>query len=521
MALSYLSVDRDQAFLLPPSMREWLPEDHLVWFVLDVVERLDTTPLHARHPNDGVGRRAYDPDMLLALLVYAYCVGVRSSRQIERHCEVDVAFRVLAANDHPDHTTIARFRQDHGAVAQHLFIDVLALCAEAGLAQVGVVAIDGTKMAADASGKANRTRSQLDAEVSAMFEEAAAVDSTENRLFGGARGDELPPALADPRRRGARLDAALRQLEAQRQARNDEQAAARRAWDERRSEAAARGMGPTGLPPAELELEAARAALAREEARAAERAERQAQRRAEAAARGRRPLGRPPAKEPRGLRRARKRLQRVEAEQATAEQATTERRPAKGEDRANTTDPQSRMMKTPQGWIQGYNAQAAVNERGVVLAAEVCQDANDVRQCEPMMARTRTNLDAAAVGEPVGIMLFDAGYLSEDNLITVGPDRLIATSKAWRLRRSRPTEGPPPCDAGPLEAMEHRLRTPEGAALYAKRQHLAEPVFGEAKHVRGFRRFSRRGLAAVDAEWKLLMAAHNLLKLFRHQQALA
>ena len=156
MARDYLRVDRDQPFLLPPSMRDWLPEDHLAWFVLDVVDRLDTSALHARHPRGGVGRRAYDPDMLLALLLYAYCMGVRSSRQIERLCVVDVAFRVLAAGHRPDHTTIARFRQGHEDIAVQLFVDVLMLCAEAGLVRLGVVAIDGTKVEADASMKANR-----------------------------------------------------------------------------------------------------------------------------------------------------------------------------------------------------------------------------------------------------------------------------------------------------------------------------------------------------------------------------
>jgi transposase len=165
MAFGYVDVDRDQLFLLPPSLRDWLAEDHLVWFVLEVVERIDTSVLHGRHRNDGVGRAAYDPDMLLALLIYAYCGGVRSSRQIERLCEVDVAYRVICANLVPDHTTIARFRQGHEDHAVELFIEVLMLCAEAGLATVGVVAVDGTKMGADASKKKNRRREWIEADV--------------------------------------------------------------------------------------------------------------------------------------------------------------------------------------------------------------------------------------------------------------------------------------------------------------------------------------------------------------------
>ena len=239
MAFSYLPVDRDQQFLLPPDMRDWLPPGHLVWFVLDVVARVDTSALHERHPRDGVGRRAYDPDMLLALLIYAYCGGVRSSRQIERLCEVDVAFRVICANHVPDHTTIARFRQDHQDDAVRLFTDVLALCAAAGLATVGRVAVDGTKMAANASLKANRTRHQLEAEVAAMFAEAADTDAGEDALFGDARGDELPEDLVDPRRRKARLDAALAEVA--------QAEAARQAEEQRARDAEQRG--PAGSRP--------------------------------------------------------------------------------------------------------------------------------------------------------------------------------------------------------------------------------------------------------------------------------
>ena len=516
MALSYLPVDRDQQFLLPPSMRDWLPEGHLAWFVLEVVDRLDTSVLHARHPNVGVGRRAYDPDMLLALLIYAYCTGIRSSRQIERLCVVDIAFRVLAAGHAPDHTTIARFRQDHQDLAVQLFTDVLVLCAEAGLAKVGVVAVDGTKIGADASLRANRTRAQIEAEVKAMIADADAVDAGEDRLFGEDRGDELPPELADPRRRGARLDAALKVLDAQHREREAEAAAARaarrEAWDKRRQGAADDDHRPSGRPPAELELELAEEALAHEERRAETRQRRRAEREADAAAKGHKVHGPKPSVEHRGLRRARRRVERARARAADAAKNTT---PADADERVNVTDPDSRIMKDPRGWVQGYNAQAAVNEHGVAFAADVTQDGNDVEQCTPMMAATQANLDIAGITDPIGMMLFDAGYLSEDNLTADGPDRLIATGKAWKLRRTGPTSGAPPEDATPIEAMEHRLRTPEGSTLYAMRQHTVEPVFGDVKHLRGFRRFSRRGLAAVDAEWKLVMTAHNILKLFR------
>lgn len=513
MASSYLPVDRDQLFLLPPSMRDWLPEGHLAWFVVDVVERLDTSVLHARHPNEGVGRRAYDPDMLLGLLIYAYCSGVRSSRQIERLCEVDVAFRVLAGGHVPDHTTIARFRQDHEGVAVQLFCDVLVLCAEAGLARVGVVAVDGTKIAADASLKANRSRVQIEDEVRAMFADAGARDVEEDRLFGGDRGDELPVELRDRGRRGVRLDAALRALNDQRRAREAEQdaarAARREAWDKRRGDTDNDDHRRGGRPPGELVLELAQEALADEQRRAEQRRQQRAEREAQAAAKGHKVRGPKPIVEHRGLRRARQRVQRARAAQAATNTADAH-------ERINTTDPDSRIMKDPRGWVQGYNAQAAVNQDGIVVAAQVTPDGNDVEQCQPMMAATQINLGAAGITEPVGTMLFDAGYFSEDNLTADGPDRLIATAKAWKLRRSDPTDGPPPDDATPIEAMRHRLRTADGSTLYAKRQHTVEPVFGDIKHLRGFRRFTRRGLRAVDAEWKLQMAAHNILKMFRH-----
>lgn len=509
MAFSYVPVDRDQQFLLPPDVRCWLPAGHLAWFVLEVVARIDTSVLHERHPRDGVGRRAYDPDMLLALLIYAYCGGVRSSRQIERLCEVDVAFRVICANHVPDHTTIARFRQGHQDDAVRLFTEVLVLCAAAGLATVGRVAVDGTKMAANASLKANRTRDQLEAEVAAMFVDAADTDAREDAVFGDARGDELPDDLVDPRRRKARLDAALAELAKVEAARRGEEERARQADEQR----ARHGHARPGRAPKGREVERAEEALARKQARAAKR---RAAAEAAAAARGdRKPRG--PAPGPgRGVVQAEQRLADVRAKAPWAPPP-----PATGHDpappRANTSDPESRIMKTPTGWVQGYNAQAAVNEHGVVVAAAVTQDGNDVQQCQPMMAATQTNLRHAGVSERIGIMLFDAGYLSDDNLTVEGPDRLIATGKAWKLQRQEPTSGDPPAGASPIAAMEHRLRTPEGSAAYSQRQHTVEPVFGTIKEQRGYRRFTRRGLEAVHAEWQLITVAHNLLKLHTHR----
>jgi transposase len=513
MALSYLAADRDQQFLLPPDMREWLGDDHLVWFVLEVVGRLDTAALHARHANDGAGRRAYDPDMLLALLVYSYCTGLRSSRQIERRCESDAAFRIVCANKVPDHTTIARFRQAHTREAAKLFTDVLVLCAEAGLAHVGVVAVDGTKMFANASTSANTTRAQIEGEVRSMMSQADSCDDAENRLFGSSRGDELPAELADPRSRGAHLDAALRQLERAEDARQAEEEAARAAWHERRDEAAAKGRRPSGKVPAAAQVAAAEAGVAMEDERTAQTQQQWAQKEAAAAARGRKLKGRRPVKVSAGQRRARKTLAR--AKRRAEERKLADQRARDGA-KANTTDPDSRVMKSARdSWIQAYNSQAAVNEAGVVLAASVTQQTNDVCQCEPMVAAIAANLDVAGIEEEVDLLLFDAGYLSAANLTADGPDRLIATDKSRRLHETGRTTGDPPPGATPREAMEHRLKTPAGRSTYKLRGQLVEPYFGVVKSARGFERFMCRGLTNVDAEWKLIAATHNILKLFR------
>lgn len=488
MARSYLPVDRDQPFLLPPDVRDWLAGDHLVWLVIDVVARVDTSVLHARHRRDGAGRRAYDPDMLLGLLIYAYCTGQRSSRQIERLCEVDVAYRVVCANHVPDHTTIARFRQAHEDVAVGLFADVLEMCAEAGLVKVGVVAIDGTKIGSDASLKQNRRRQRIEAEVAAMMADAERVDAVEDDLFGGRRGDELPDDLADPRLRKTRLDQAMAELkrrEAARQAEADE---------------------ATARAQARLDDEVAQAQQRRGDVVA------------RAARAGHRPRGRAPSNGGAKVAHARARVAKVHAAGAAAV--------AQGcaNDRLNITDIDSRVMPLKgAGWVQGYNAQAAVGETGVVVAVDVAQDVSDTGWCEPMIEATRTNLGNAGVHTGVGTMLFDAGYWTNTNGVVTdgpdGPDRLIATTKSHKqrqaLRDQGPASGPPPKDATVAQAMEHRLRTPEGQALYAKRQHTVEPVFGNIKDARGFRRFTRRGLNAARAEWQLITATHNILKLHR------
>jgi transposase len=219
MAYNFLRTDRDQPFLLPPDPRDWLPNGHLAWFILDVVDHLDLQPFYRQHRNDGHGHPAYDPRLLLGVLLYAYCIGVRSSRQLERRCHEDIAFRVLAANQAPDHVTIARFRARHEQALAGFLVDSLKLCAAAGMVRVGTLALDGTKLAANASDKANRTHDKLEAEVAEILRQAAEADQHEDQLFGDARGDELPQELVSKAGRLARLRQAKAQLEAEATAR--------------------------------------------------------------------------------------------------------------------------------------------------------------------------------------------------------------------------------------------------------------------------------------------------------------
>jgi transposase len=246
MAQNFLSCDREQDFLMAPTVREWLPAGHLAWYLLDVVERLDLDAIYGEYRADGSGRPAHDPGMMVALLLYAYAVGERSSRQIERRCQEEVPFRVIAANRAPDHTTIARFRARHDERLADLFVQVLAMCAKAGMVRVGTVAVDGTKIAANAGLSANRGYAAIREEVARILAEADAVDAAEDEQFGDARGDELPPELAEPVSRRARLDRAKRELEAEQAAREAEYQARMAAREEHRART---GRNPLGRPP--------------------------------------------------------------------------------------------------------------------------------------------------------------------------------------------------------------------------------------------------------------------------------
>jgi transposase len=540
MAKHYLPVERDQPFLLPPSVHEFIPGDDLAWFLIDAVTAMDTSAFHARAKLGRAGRAGYDPDMLLTLLIYAYCLGQRSSRRIEALCVRDLGFKVVTGNRVIDHSTIAEFRAVHQAAVTGLFTEVLLLCARSGLRQVGVVAVDGSKIAASAGMDKTRQRQTLIAErdrlageVEQMLAEAARTDAAQDALFGpDKRGDELPAALRHKADRLARLRETLRQMD---QARAEH-------------DAAEHGPTPTGRPRRVDKVARAQQKLDREIARRDKRLALE-----ESLGPHVRPGGVRPDYDAR-IAAARAELDAAIAE-ATGQQPGTDLALRPGTDlvpasgaqpgtdlalrpgcgvghlphaagNGNATDPHSRMLKARRGFIQGYNGQVAAvrvqNGRRLVLAAAVIQDSGDVKQAIPMMTAASTNAERSGLGRP-GLFTLDAGYFSEENLTAPGPARLIAVAKNYiriaELRANGYATGEPAPDATAAEAMRHRLRTKDGADGYAQRAPTVEPVFGEIKHGRGFRTFQRRGLVAVDSEWKLIHATGNLRTLHRHTRS--
>jgi len=459
MGQRFVACDREQPFLIPPDVREWLPARHLAWFVIDAVAEMDLDACYAAYRVDGRSRPAYDPAMMVALLLYAYARGIRSSRVIERACDEDVAFRVLAAQQQPDHATIARFVERHEHAIAGLFGEVLTLCARSGLAKVGVIAVDGTKVAANASRNENRDYEQLAREI---LEEVKAVDAAEDELYGDARGDELPPEFATAQGRRGWLREAKQRLEAERAANPQPVPRSR----------------PKRLKEAKRRLDEelwteVRANRAYEDYRARGRMKD-----------GRR-FGRPP---------------------------DPYRPPDTPEGRVNVTDPDSRVVKGLRGWMQGYNGQAVVNEQQVILAAEVETVGADFGHLEPMLDAAQRELAAAGVTDTPEVLLADAGYWHGEQMqrivdrgiqVLIPPD----TSRRRTTRRN--------WDGGHYDFMRRVLATDRGGGLYRRRQPMVEPVFAQMKFNRGLDRFRRRGRGAVRAEWRLITATHNLLKLHR------
>jgi len=489
MSKSYQPWTQDQVFLLPPSLREWLAEGHLAWFILEVVSELDLSAIEASiQGKDARGQRPYHPAMMVSLLVYAYCTGVYSSRRIERACQEDIAFRVIAGNTQPFFTTINEFRRVHREHFAELFVGVLKLCRRAGLVKLRHVAIDGTKVKANASKhkamsykRMLREERRLHEEVERLLGEAEAADAGEDARHGaGSRGDELPAELRRREGRLARIREAKAALEAE--------AAHTRARALREQ---AEGMEDTAHshpdPSTQRRL---RSNAAKRRARAEEHAARDDE---------------PPQGPGTGGELPRKQTP-----------ATTEGRPT-DEAQRNFTDPESSIMKGADGFVQAYNAQLAVDEgHQIIVACAVSNQPPDSHHLVPMLERVRD-----AVGALPENATGDTGYWNpevEAQARELGTEAWVATA---RTRRSEappaPCTGEPPEELGALERMRFRLNTPEGKALYARRKAVVEPVNGQVKQARGFRQFSFRGLEAVNTEWNLLSLCHNLLKLFGQQ----
>jgi transposase len=474
VAYNFVVGDRDQLMLMPLSMADWLPDDHLAWFVLDVVAELDLAAFHGAYRRDGRGGAAYDPRLMLAVLIYAYAIGERSSRRIERRLVEDVAFRVVAANQQPDHATIARFRAQHQDAIGQLFGQVLALCARAGLLRPGLVAIDGTKLAANAARDANRTAAELAEQI---LKEAKEIDEAEDAAAAD-RPSEADGALGSmgPRAgRRARLRALLEELQAEAEQKSYETHMAKRAEIER----------STGRP-----------------------------------IRGRRP----------------------------SPTAATH----KSRLQINLTDPDSRLLKTKGGYVQGYNAQAVATEQQFIVAAEVTNNAHDAPSYVPLIRTAKTNLRAAGETRRLHRVVADAGYWSVENARMPGVESFIAPGRARELRkiaeaetdraalldrvaarevdklqaaqqlgvtrarvnqllRQRRAGAPDPLTT----TMSAKLATKRGRRTYKKRAATIEPIFGQIKHNRKIATISRRGLDAATSEWRLICATHNLLKLWR------
>lgn len=453
MSRLFRAYNLDQRLLLPPDLREWLPEGHLALFVSDVIDELDLSAIVAPYERgDGRGQPPYHPAMMVKLLLYAYCTGKPSARKIERATYEDVAFRVLAADQHPDHDCLADFRKRHLEALAGLFGQVLQLCQAAGLVKLGQVALDGTKIKANASrhkamsyDRLSAAEQQLETEIRALLAHAAQVDAAEDAEYGrGCRGDELPAELARRESRLGKIRAAKAALE---QAAHAE---------------------------AEQAAEEARAKVAAREQRVG-------------SAKG----GVPKVPDP--------------AQTAPAPKA-----------QYNFTDPDSRIMVdgATKSFTQAYNAQAAVDGHAqVIVACGVTQAATDVEQFVPMVARV-----VQATGQAPTALTADAGYFSATNLgaaAGAGVDVYVPPDRLKHGRRGAALQPPPPrIQSAVAVQMRAKLATPAGRGIYALRKAIVEPVFGQIKEIRGFRRFSFRGVHHVTAEWGLICLTHNVLKLF-------
>ncbi len=525
MPQRFIDCGREQDFLLPPSVLDWVPSDHLVWTIIDSVAELDLSEFYAAYRWDGRGHPAYDPRMMVTLLCYSYSRGNRSSRGIERSCVEDVVFRVIAANRVPDHSTIAEFRVRHEGALAELFGGVLELCKNAGLASVGVIAVDGTKVHANASSYSNADYQRIAMEI---FEEAARVDHEEDELYGDASGDELPEQLRTPEGRRAALKAAKEKLERERQHRDRPRG--EKPLPTERPVEPVEGSGGEGRLFC-LKLDAGEIVAGQNGREGWLRAARhQLDRHRE-----QNPWPVPRSKVERLLEAERRLAQdlAVEHEANRAYEAYRKagvmkdgRRfggppkpyspPEEPEGKVNLTDPDCRLQKVRQGWVQGYNAQAVVNEHQIVLAAEITLDSPDFGHLGPMIDATEWQLAKAGISERPEVVLADAGYWHQAQMQQItsrGMQVLVPPDSRNRKGERAGWSG------GMYSWMRQMLSREPGKGLYRKRPGMIEPVFADEKFNRGIDRFQRRGEAAALSEWRLVNATHNLLKLHRHRNS--
>ena len=438
MRKGYRAYLPEQDLLLPPSLREWLPEGHLAYYVGDIVDQMDLSAIHAVYEKELRGQPPYDPRMLTKVLVYGYCVGVCSSRRIQKRLQEDIGFKVLAAGNEPDFRTISDFRKIHLEALQGLFEQVLEMALEIGARKLGRVSLDGTKVKANASkhkamsyGRMNEKQKQIREQVKRILAEAEAADEAEDRQYGDKRGDELPEELQRRETRLAKIKQAKKVLE-----------------QRARDKAAAEGKSAEAVKRAKPEEK----------------------------------------------------------------------------DQYNFTDPESRIMKGGDGFVQAYNAQAAVEpEMGLIVGQLVTQAANDKEQLKPMVEAIE-----AQSGQRPEAILADSGYCSEENLRYLEsagqPERkiegYIATGKQKHGEYRQPCRrGPLPKGATRVDRMMRKLQTKAGRAVYAARKCVVEPVFGQIKQARGIRQFLLRGIRKIRGEWALVCLTHNILRLYAAQQA--
>ncbi len=479
----YKQWDPHQQYLLPPAVQDWLPEDHPVYLLLEIVDEIDLSAIDAKYQaKDPRGTRPYPPKMMTALLLYGYSTGVYSSRKIEKATYEDIPFRVLCGGLHPDHTRISEFRRKHLDELSDVFVQVLQICDRMGLVELGDIALDGTKVQASASKhkamsyeRMLKQQQRLKDEIEELLEEAEQTDSQEDEKFGrDNRGDALPEELSRRKQRLAQIEEAKKQLE------------------EEARQARARQLKEQSEGHAQTAKETSDEAVRK-------RATTKSKNKAEE---------------------SREMTDGAEPDEFKTPEGMPKHRPKRNTDgtpkdkaQRNFTDPDSRIMKRNGTYLQGYNAQAAVDPKHqLIVGYGLTNQASDAGNLIPMLKQVGDMLGRLPEGT-----LADSGYWSDgvvDEAQRLGLEAFIATGREKEIREKPPTEGSPPPEADDLEKMAYKLRTPEGRQRYSRRKAIVEPVFGQMKAARGFRQFHLRGIDKTRAEWSLVCTGHNLNKLY-------